>query len=350
MADSNNKSKGFRVEQVVDFIAPDVKYVSLVGHAANRQPFKILKSQDGGISMPDTIIKSVLIPNSLDEETANKTLDGYNTADKTEYETYTKYTQVSDEAVKEGTEGTMYLDRENKILAVTAELAETSNKDGDSDKLEKEKVDWATMDSVLDEAYAMLDIVLGSLQQSGMEKEARKNIIVSALKNFETFLNQMFTETSDKAFSEPLDISKKKNLVYPIYRKDGGDNVSGTDDTTLTVEMVQTMIGNAIAELKIPGVDEEDVKAVKDGLEAVKADVAKNTEAIATKKGADDKDEALEEVKNEVKELRDDLDHYANQPVSGSHRKREETNISSGERASRKTNFKGLLFAPRTEE
>jgi hypothetical protein len=350
MAKSSNKSKGFKVEQVVDFIAPDVKFVSLVSHAANRQPFKILKSQDGGISMPDTIIKSVLIPKSLDDEAVEKALEGYNTADVTEYETYDKYDQVSDDAIKEGTEATMFLDRDNRILAVTAELAEASKEDDSvPEKLEKEKVDWATIDSVLDEAYAFLDITLGAFQQSGMEKEARKSIILSALKNFETFLNQMFDSTSDKAFSEPLDISKKEHLIYPIYRKDGGDNVSDTETTTLTVELVQSMIADAIGKLEIPAIPEEDIKGLKDGLETVKNDVEKNAEAIAAKKGAEEDDEALKKVQDDVKELQGEVETLFQQPQSNSYRKYDETSISHGERASRKTNFEGLLFSKRKQ-
>jgi len=148
----------------------------------------------------------VLVPNSLSEKQTKTVLKDYNDADKTEYDEYTKYQQVDLSAVKEDTHQLIYLDKDTRVLALVGELIDAKQvKDPKEVGAEKEAVDYATIDSMLTEAYAMMDIMMGSLQQSGMTAESRKEIILSALKNFETFVTTFFSEASDKEATKSIE-------------------------------------------------------------------------------------------------------------------------------------------------
>ena len=106
--------KGIKVERIVDFIDPDVEFVSLVAHAASRAPFTLLKSE-GDTSM-DKVIVSVLVPNTVTKEQVTPILKEYNDADKTVYDTYTKYQQVEESALKEDSYELIYLNKEFKVI------------------------------------------------------------------------------------------------------------------------------------------------------------------------------------------------------------------------------------------
>jgi len=183
-------NKDFLAEREVTFIEPEVKFVSLVGHAANRQPFTILKNDKGDKFMSKSVI-SVLLPKALSAEDTEKQLEGYKTTDSIDFETYVKYPQVAMEDVKENTVEVVFLDTATKSMAVIGEL-----KSGDSistpGKAEKEALDYATQDSVFGEAYALLDIVYGTMSQSVMTGADREAVLLSAIKNFGTFVSQLF--------------------------------------------------------------------------------------------------------------------------------------------------------------
>jgi rubrerythrin/uncharacterized protein YoxC len=203
------------IEDEVTFLTNvDVEYVSLVRHGANRTPFKILKSDKGGSTMEKVVI-AVLIPKSISDEDAKAHLEGYRTDEVKEYDTYKSYIQVDQESIDLESAEIIQLNDEARVLGVVAFLAKSEekdpenagkdpNKDPDAAKadekiepkvIEKEALDYATLDDVYMELYAMADIVGGALRQSTMNSSDRKKIVSTAISNFATFADMVLSNT-----------------------------------------------------------------------------------------------------------------------------------------------------------
>lgn len=222
------------IEDQVTFLTDvNVEYVSLVRHGANRTPFRILKNDKGGSTM-EKVVTAVLIPKSLSEEAAAGHLDGYRTDEMKEYDTYKSFIQVDQESIDPETAEVIFIDKKAGVMGVVASLVtdkdegestqdpkEVEGKDqteeaaekGDEEVksetdpkvVEKESLDYATMDELYMELYAMADIVGGALRQSQVEPMSRKNTVLSAIDNFRTFASMVL----DNAKSD--DVAKAEN-------------------------------------------------------------------------------------------------------------------------------------------
>lgn len=209
------------IEDEVTFLTNvDVEYVSLVRHGANRTPFRILKSDKGGSTM-EKVVTAVLIPKSISEDDAAGHLEGYRSDEVKEYDTYKSYIQVDHETIDPETAEVIFIDKEAGILGVVASLVTDKDEGGDiSDPknpdaakedaaaeekageteakgdedpkvVEKESLDYATMDELYMELYAMADIVGGALRQSQIEPNSRKSTVLTAIDNFRTFASMV---------------------------------------------------------------------------------------------------------------------------------------------------------------
>lgn len=191
------------IPQQVGYIEPVVEFVSLVTHAANREPFLILKS-DKGEDMKKSII-SVLVPKTLNSASRMVTLEGYNDAEEVQYDTYTKYVQIADGMYDENSIEMVMLDKAAGVVGVVANLKEANSEIATTD-VEKAKLDYMTMDSVYSEIIALSDIVFGVLNQEHAEPTFKSTVILGAISNTATLLKQIFDNI-------PADIQKKACMI-----------------------------------------------------------------------------------------------------------------------------------------
>ena len=161
------KVKSIITEADVSFMTnTEVEFVSLVGHAANRSPFKIIKGEvKGENTMPKTIY-SILVSKDVTEEKLQEIVSEHNFSvdEKIEdaLEGFDVYSQIEDDEVDLETRKMSAL--ADGVYAVVADLKEESEKEG----LEKEEFEYETLDKVADSLFAMMDIcVLAFLVKIG---------------------------------------------------------------------------------------------------------------------------------------------------------------------------------------
>lgn len=193
-------------DEVVFLTNVDAEFVSFVTHGANRTPFKILKSESEGGNTMDKVVQSVLIPKGLSDEQVTKCLEGFRTDEAKKFDSYTTYEQVSLEDIEADSMEAVWLDEDTKVMGVIGALKKDVKKDDDVPTVEKEALDYATMDALYDELYAMADIVSGSMRQSNIKPGVRKNTILTAIENF-------------KSYAEMLLKSLKEENILPLSQE-----------------------------------------------------------------------------------------------------------------------------------
>lgn len=207
-------------DEVIFLKEADVEFVSLVKHGANRTPFKILKSEkDEGGNVMSKVVIAVLIPKSLSEDEVKEQLNEYRDDEVKEFDTYKSYIQVSDEAIDLNTREVVLFNGDKQVFGVVASLKaegkgeegektakkkETGGKaEGEKGKVapkvvEKEALDYATMDSLYEELYAMADICSGAMRQTNIEPAARRKTILAAIDNFRSFAEMLLKSLKDE--------------------------------------------------------------------------------------------------------------------------------------------------------
>lgn len=198
-----------QVEKTVDMMTnPQIEFVSLVRHGANRMPFRVVKSQDkGGEPVVTLAVQSILLPNGQDisalagKEGQQWVADAR--VDKAEqYEGYKKLVQTEEKAFDIGSLQLMSLGK--GAVAIVGKL-EQSVPDAltVSTQVAKEMPTpplYAPMDShavtmapsfgdvMEQELYSMMDVVYGALKQATSDAKQRKSVVLGAVENFKTFL------------------------------------------------------------------------------------------------------------------------------------------------------------------
>jgi hypothetical protein len=185
----------------------EVEFVSLVGHAANRQPFKIIKGEvKGDNAMPKTIY-SVLVSKNITEEKLQEIVAEHNFSvdEKIEdsLEGFDVYNQIEDGEVDLETKKMSAL--ADGVYAIVVDLKEESEKEG----LEKEEMEYETLDKVADSLFAMMDIVLGTMRQPEAEGTSRKEMIMTAVNNFTTYVGAVLANTKAEEVLENLEIKSE---------------------------------------------------------------------------------------------------------------------------------------------
>lgn len=291
------KIKSFITEAEVSVMTePDISFVSLVRHAANQQPFKIMKGQVKGEKSMNKVIHSILVPKDADESTLKELESDYSfeEKDETSLEGFNIYKQVKDEEIDLESKGMALVDKEKGIYSIIANKTEKS----EAKTIEKEAISWANKDSIFDSMFAMEDIIFGVLAQPEAEAGERKAMINSALANFgkhlEVVLSTMKSEDVVSIenievkgeFAEKLRAVKQEISEEAIEKKinDKIIEVLATVDDTVA-KKTQAMIDNFI---------ETSFKEMKEKLnENLNAELEKmaNKEAITSE---------IETIKNEV--------------------------------------------------
>jgi hypothetical protein len=175
-------------DEVVFMTDPEVQFVSLVKHGANRTPFKVFKTATKEETGMKKVVQSLLVRNDLPEDQMAKALEGMSKKESNDTGTITSYTQLPLTRCDEDTLMVEKNDEIDGVFFVTATLKEGESDSGTLEvESEKEAVDYATLDNLYTELYAMADIVSGAMRQENAGVEFRKDTIISAIDNFRTF-------------------------------------------------------------------------------------------------------------------------------------------------------------------
>lgn len=201
------KIKSFITEADIGILSnTEVHFVSLVGHAANRQPFKIIKGEiKGGNDMPKTIY-NVLVSKDVTEERLQEIASEHNFSvdEKVEdaVEGFDVYCQIEDGEVDLETRKMAQI--EDGIYAVVADLKDESQ----ADVMEKE-MEYETVDKIADSLFSMMDIVLGTLRQPEADTMNRKEMIMSAISNFSNYAGVVLSNTKSEDVLTTLDVKSE---------------------------------------------------------------------------------------------------------------------------------------------
>jgi len=229
-------------DEVVFMTDPEIQFVSLVKHGANRTPFKVLKTykskEEQGM---EKVVQSILVRNDLSEDQTAKALDGMSKKNAEDTGSITSYVQCPMSRCNEETVMVVKHDEIDGVYHVLADLKEDQDDKGTLlVKVEKEAVDYATLDNLYTELYAMADIVSGAMRQENAGVEFRKSTIISAIDNFRTFAEVVLNNLGT---AEKADIAVKAEdhpTLLPFIRKEEdksadsesivGDKAEGTTD------------------------------------------------------------------------------------------------------------------------
>lgn len=306
-----------KTEQGATLMAsPEIKYVSLVEHAANREPFRGIKSEIGGEdSMGGSVVQRIIAPAGTDLIAVLKEegieFDGdISTATKAEHEGFDIYTQVdvtkfdSDSfQMKKASE------KNDSILVVTGTLksspeqtatavAETEVKSDLESPLNTTIVEASVentyygmyistttaMDALDDELWNFSRAVYAVGNAAGMEDKARLKAIVALIDGFKTFV------TSLMSFVSADTTATKSESESPRYLEKLNSMLSAVN----TAEAIA--IKHEVINMKPEEITALVTKAVSDGLaSATKADTDATVAELSAK---------MEELTKEVEALK----------------------------------------------
>jgi hypothetical protein len=225
----NTKVISTTIEDEITFMVdPKVEFVSLVKHGANRTPFKVLKAEKTKEdSNMNKVVQSILVNNDLTDEDIAKALEGIDKRNKKEYSSFTAYPQVAMEKVNQDTISVVKHEEVEGIYFVLGDLAEGASESGTIMMNAKEAVDYATLDNLYTELYAMADVVGGAMRQENADAEFRKSTILKAIDNFKTFAEVVLENLSDGKLAKGIDPEDHPTLVVDIIKKEADKK---TDD------------------------------------------------------------------------------------------------------------------------
>lgn len=217
------KIKSIITEAEINFMKDvEVEFVSMVGHAANRQPFKIIKGEvKGDNAMPKQAIYNVLVSKDVTEEALQEIMSEHNFSIKKKVEDaldgFDIYNQIEETEVDLETKKMSALT--DGVYAIVADLKEDSKQEG----LEKEEMEYETLDKVADSLFAMMDIVLGTMRQPEAEGTSRKEMIMTAVSNFSSYIEAVLANTKAEDVIENLEI--KSELIKEFMPKEEEDPI-----------------------------------------------------------------------------------------------------------------------------
>lgn len=281
-----------QVQKDVTFLQDvKVKYVSLVRHGANREPFKIMK-RDGGTM--DHVIQSVVIPKgkSLSDFCAEEGLTWLNsvkTDTAVEKESYTEYEQAPKskfESLSEpqplGASGVSIIfgllkDKKEKADLITAPASLMDQ----PMVTEQIPIKWSAAELLYQQTDALMDTIGGVTSQTGLSKDERTNTIVTAGKAYFAFLEEWASKLGDaptgmklqKKYSTKTeggqdDMTKEEfqELMQPYTEKQ--------DKLAEAIDALAKKMQDAPAAAEPPVVTEPPAATGTEDLDAIKAELA----------------------------------------------------------------------------
>lgn len=318
-------------DEVVFMTDPTVEFVSLVKYGANRTPFKVLKEEKEENGMKK-VVQSILVSNNLTDEETAKALEGMSKKEAKEYSTYTSYPQLPLSRCEDDLSVVKHEDIEG-VYVVLGTLKEGESEQGTLVvNSEKEAVDYATLDNLYTELYAMADVVGGAMRQENAGVDFRKSTILTAIDNFRSFaevvLNNLLGEKAD-SFINP---ENYPTLVYPLVQEKKEEKEDKTDDKETTTP----------EEDKKEEPTETPAESTPFSMEDLVSNLSGAFNTALTNFG-DKLIETLGKVEKQVKdqsdEMKKEIDDLKSATISSKTEKEEETDTPKEEKI-----FKGVLF------
>jgi len=195
-------------EEVVYMTDPDIEFVSLVSHAANRFPFNVVKEQ----KMSKRITYKVLVPTDMGQEKIKELSEKYGFSTEASTETdngYTVYNQVDEKSVDVESRSLDILDEEFGIYIVTA----------------NKEIDFNDTMDIIDAMFAMTDVVVGKLQEPATDNEDRKDVILRSVQNFATYADDVLSEVKAEDYIDTSKLSLKNTVLYNLFKTDKADDI-----------------------------------------------------------------------------------------------------------------------------
>lgn len=214
-------------KQITLMTNPRAGFVSLVKHAASRQPFRVIKTEKGGnITVKSMVVQSILLPNGMTiGDLAHKSGKAWlseASAEKAEkYDSFTKFTQVSVEKFEHESLKLVKVEESGAFALVGQLLPDTQVKGaitlGEDDVAKAAELPVAPMDAIFGntdtkalivqnfaalfdrETYSVLDIVHGLLRQTATDPKKRKVAILTALDGYKNFISLGLDALNDSA-------------------------------------------------------------------------------------------------------------------------------------------------------
>lgn len=311
----------------------DVDYVSLVRHGANKMPFRVIKSEEGGGRSAMTVaIQSIILPTgvSMTDMAGKKGLEWMSDAKDDsvkEYDIYRKFEQLPITALKESTCQLAKLG--HGAWALVGELAEGQKSDGvltlSTDAAGKlADIPEAPMDVMFGsvdsaaavaatfgqlferELWSMVDVVQGTLKQSSGDPKKRKTAIVGAIDAFKNF---MVVGLDAVGAVEKVDVPDlKKGASKEASSQDEG----GENDMFKTDEEFKEALGKVLPEMVGPIVADSVKGAVQEAMKDFKPPAPAEDDEAGKGDGDGDgdggnSDPSLEEVGKSIKVMQDSL-------------------------------------------
>jgi len=233
-------------DEVVFMVDPQVEFVSLVKYGANRAPFKVIKN-DKTKEEPNMnkVVQSVLVRNNLSDEDIAKALEGIDRREEKKFATFTAYPQVS---VHKCAKESLIVQKHEDVEGVFFVLGDLAEGTGDSGTLQvdvKEAVDYATLNNLYSELYAMADVVGGAMRQENADADFRKTTILTTIDNFRSFAEVVLENLSAEKLAKAVDPKDHPDLVVDILHAVAtapivDTTVEETDDEKAAKEAAET--------------------------------------------------------------------------------------------------------------
>ena len=195
---------------------PEAEFVSLVRHGANRMPFRVVKTaRKGGETSVTFAVHSILLPTGvkLENLASKEGRQWLSEARVDKAEAHDGYTKLEQTAMKSLDPGTLQMvNLGDGVLAVVGQLRKNAsvegaltvgddvakglNLDSPLDAPVSTEISQAAMQALtpsfgqlLDmEIGSMMNVIYGTLQQTGADAKSRKAAIMKAVDAFKTFL------------------------------------------------------------------------------------------------------------------------------------------------------------------
>lgn len=326
-------------DEVVFMVDPNVEFVSLVKHGANRAPFKVLKEEKTKEdSNMNKVVQSVLVSNSLSDEDIAKALEGIDKRNEKKYSSFTAYPQVSIEKVNAESVVVVKHEEVDGIYFVLGDLAEGATETGTLMVDAKQAVDYATLDNLYSELYAMADVVGGAMRQENADAEFRKTTILKAIENFKSFAEVVLESLSAEKLAKGIDPKNHPKLVVDILNavvpvvEPEVDDKKKDDDSIKKEELTEPVVDTKTPDAAFDAmVDKFNTSLTTFGdkliesIGAIGKEVKKSNEAIQV--SMTKITEGVEEVRNTTLSMKSEVDEDVTPDTS---------NLSI---------FKGILFS-----
>lgn len=321
------------IEKEVSFLTEvDVNFVSLVKHGANKQPFRIVKSErKEGMEKVSMIIQSILLPKglslaSLSSEKDLRWLVDAKETEVLELDDYRKLVQMPAEKFEKDSLSLLKLGKTGAFAMIGKLQDRSMEKEAlsigkkQTEKLmempqapmsqpvaqeERQPLQVSFGDMFYSEMDNMVNVIRGTLSQTGVDEKKRKGVILGAVDAFKTFLSMGLDSIGEKSTSiAKVDIREKagsaeleqavRQLVSQIKKPAAKTDEGGITDMFATKEeFVQAVTEVVKSFMEEKGKSEESAKALEAEKNEKESLVSRLTSMETAIKAVTEKQEAM---------------------------------------------------------